>query len=512
MERAVPHIERYIKKGQLEIISDRQWRKKAGEVNRVLETWTDKAVISGFDSFRAAIISPPGKSSKKTVPTYRETDEISRQNMVALYAYPRDNFDAAELMEVVKRHRFALIRSAGKWEILESSEANLSRVALTKGELLFRSLFENMLEGYAYCRMVFKSGHPQDFIFVTVNRAFERQTGLKDVTGKKASQSMLNLKETDIELLEACGRVALTGKPERHEMYLEQLKGWFSLSIYSPGKGTIAILIDNITERKKAEKELKQYSADLEASNKDLESFSYSVSHDLRAPLRSLDGFSLAVMEDYADKLDEQGRKWLQNIREASQKMGRLIDDLLGLSKVVRAELQIESIDLSSLINSLVKELRANYPERKMEVKVTPGLKARGDASLLRIALVNLLDNAFKFTSKCEIARIEFGTMEIDGQCYYFVKDNGTGVDMTYADKLFKAFHRLHKEEDYPGTGIGLATVSRIIQRHGGKILTRGEPGQGAIFLFSLNQDKIRGYSRKRTNRLPAANPAPYEE
>lgn len=489
LEEAVPHFERYIKKGQIEIIAGMQRRMSGTGFTRALAARIDKAMISGFGSLRIAVISPSGNPGGKTAVTFREVDEIARHNIVALYAYPREELDAAELMEVVKRHRFALIRSNGDWELLESSEVNLTREALKKSELLYRSLFDNMLEGYAYCRMIYKNSRPHDFVFLAVNSSFEKQTGLKYVTGKRVSQVIPGIKESNPELFEIYGRVALTGKPERFEVYLAPLQSWYSVSVYSPVKGAFGAVFDNITERKKAEEELKQYSAELEASNRELESFSYSVSHDLRAPLRSIDGFSQAILEDYADKLDEQGQKWLGHIRSASQRMAQLIDDILGLSRVVRAELRAQDIDLSSMAEAVAGELKDNYPGRNIQVRITPGLKARGDANLLRIALGNLLDNAFKFTAGCEVAQVEFGSLEAGGQRYFFVKDNGAGFDMIYADKLFNAFHRLHGDEEYPGTGIGLATVQRIIHRHGGKVLARGEPGQGAIFLFTLNQD-----------------------
>jgi light-regulated signal transduction histidine kinase (bacteriophytochrome) len=252
---------------------------------------------------------------------------------------------------------------------------------------------------------------------------------------------------------------------------------------------TIAGQVSVAMERKMIEENLKQRTLELEASNKELESFSYSVSHDLRAPLRSLDGFSQAILEDYADSLDDQGKEWLDNIRASSQKMARLIDDILALSRVVRAELQIQPVNLSDLATSVARELQSAQPERQMDFIITPGLESYGDVNLLRIALTNLLDNAAKFTSKCQQARIEFGITDLEGQKYYFIKDNGAGFDMAYSAKLFKAFQRLHAPEDFPGTGIGLATVERIVQRHGGKILAQAGPGKGATFYFTLNQE-----------------------
>ena len=234
------------------------------------------------------------------------------------------------------------------------------------------------------------------------------------------------------------------------------------------------------------EERVRQRTAQLEAANRELEAFSYSVSHDLRAPLRTIDGFSQAVLEDYQDKLDIRGRTWLENIRSSSQKMAELIDDLLSLSRVVRADLQLQKVNLSTLAASVVDELRASGVGRKSQVLIAAQMEVLGDSNLLRIALTNLFDNAFKFTAKVETPRIEFGPAEMDGQKYYVIKDNGAGFDMAYSNKLFQPFQRLHRAESYPGTGIGLVTVQRIIARHGGKVLAKGQVDKGAEFYFSL--------------------------
>jgi K+-sensing histidine kinase KdpD len=267
-------------------------------------------------------------------------------------------------------------------------------------------------------------------------------------------------------------------------------ESWYDQTvIFVPSTQSYRIYGRDITRRKTAENELKQSNLQLETANRELESFSYSVSHDLRAPLRSLDGFSQAMLEDYGEKLDDQAKEWLNIIRKSSLKMAELIDDILGLSRVVRTELRVQKVDLSELAMTLVKDLQASQPDRIIDFKIAANIKSDGDANLLRIVLNNLLENAVKFTAKCKYSVIEFGTTEIDGQKYYFIKDNGAGFDMAYADKLFKAFQRLHSAGEYPGTGIGLATVQRIVQRHGGRIMATGEVGKGATFYFSLNQE-----------------------
>jgi two-component system sensor histidine kinase/response regulator len=227
---------------------------------------------------------------------------------------------------------------------------------------------------------------------------------------------------------------------------------------------------------------------DLEHKNRELESFSYAVSHDLRAPLRRIDSFSRAVLESQGGRLDEAGQRFLARVREASQQMSQLIDDVLYLSRVTRAELRDQEVDLSSLAALALARLQEAESTRQVEIKIRPAVVVMGDGQLLRIALENLLENAWKFTAKEPSARIEFGVTQVAGEPTYFVRDNGAGFDMTYADRLFGPFQRLHPQTEFPGSGIGLATVQRIIHRHGGRVWAEGLVGQGATFQFTLGR------------------------
>lgn len=232
--------------------------------------------------------------------------------------------------------------------------------------------------------------------------------------------------------------------------------------------------------------QLRQRSEAAEAANRELEAFSYSVSHDLHAPLRSVDGFSQALLEDYGAQLDEQARSYLDRIRNATTRMARLIDDLLQLSRVSRGELAREHVDVSALAARVVADRRRQDPTRSVAVTIHPKMTASADPRLLRIVLENLIENAWKFTGRREHAAIQVGWERSKNETAFHVRDNGAGFDPAYADKLFGAFQRLHAVTDFPGTGIGLATVQRIIHRHGGRVWAEGSVDAGASFTFTI--------------------------
>jgi PAS domain S-box-containing protein len=252
--------------------------------------------------------------------------------------------------------------------------------------------------------------------------------------------------------------------------------------------GTSSIARD-VSELKRIHRELVAAKERTEAANKELEGFSYSVAHDLRAPLRSIDGFSRALLEDYAHQLDEKGQRYVRIVRDSAELMGHLIDDILTLSRVTRSEIRREQVDLSAMARATCDRLASASPARAVDVQVEGGLTALGDARLLEVLFENLLGNAWKFTSKRERARIEVGALREESRLAFFVRDDGAGFDMQYADKLFGVFQRLHTASEFEGTGIGLATVQRIVHRHGGRVWAEGRFGRGATFYFTLGDE-----------------------
>ncbi|SDH86839.1 PAS domain S-box protein [Nitrosomonas sp. Nm132] len=299
-------------------------------------------------------------------------------------------------------------------------------------------------------------------------------------------------------------KVTSQGYAKSEELLLRTLKGrefYAALTVAmrkdEAGEVYFDGVIEDISARKENERQIQRLndslrarSKELETINHELEAFSYSVSHDLRAPLRAMDGFSRALLDEYADRLDDKGRDRLHRIRAAAQRMAELIDDLLNLSRVSRTELKWEVVSLTQIANKVLDTLRQEAPERAVQCLVQPDLFAHGDTKLLRIMMDNLLGNAWKFTAHRQEAFIEVGCKVNEERVIYFVRDNGAGFDMTYADKLFGVFQRLHDANEFPGTGIGLATVQRVIHKHGGHVWAESTINQGATFYFTLEERK----------------------
>ena len=369
--------------------------------------------------------------------------------------------------------------------------------ALAASEASYRGLFDSVNEAiYIHDRQgrfldindgaVRMYGHPRER-FIGQTPEFVSAPGMNDLAAVGARMER-----------------AFAGEPQRFEFWGLRANGeifpknvrlvrsvWF-------GQEVVIAMAEDITEQEQARAEIKQLNAGLEqrvqartaeltAANHELESFAYSISHDLRAPLRGIDGFSHLLAEEYGDKLDDQGRGYLERVRRAAQRMGSLIDDILEMSRVTRQEMRRVSVDLSQIAAELFEEHSRVRPEPRVEIRLAIDCKAHGDPQLLRVVMQNLMENALKYSGKKASPKIEFGREWSDGKQVYFMRDNGVGFDMKYADRLFVPFQRLHKPEEFAGNGVGLATVARIVRRHGGRVWAESTPDVHTTIRFTLS-------------------------
>jgi DNA-binding response OmpR family regulator len=355
-----------------------------------------------------------------------------------------------------------------------SGEEALDLLSVQPVDCILLDLVMPGLSGQETCRRIKSSTALRDIPLI-LHTALEEQDAM--IEGINAGADDYIAKSSDIGVLRARVRAQLRRKQfeDENRNIREQLL-----------QKELEVVAANAA-RKLAEARA-IFSEELELKNKELEAFSYSVSHDLRAPLRAISGFSQILAEQHQDQMDAEAKELLQYVRESASRMGRLIEDLLKLAQTGRRVLARETVDLSGLAREIVSRLQASEPGRKAAFVIAPNLVADADPGLLGVVLENLLGNAWKFTSKRPNANIELGAQHQENQTIYFVRDNGAGFDMKYADKLFGAFQRLHYESEFPGTGIGLATVQQIIHRHGGRVWAESEPGQGATFYFVLER------------------------
>jgi PAS domain S-box-containing protein len=326
----------------------------------------------------------------------------------------------------------------------------------------------------------------QEWRYTYLNAEALRQLGIQDeseLIGKVIWGAFPDLNKTANELYH---QAVSEHTPVRLEIYSQVTGRWLDIHAY-PSTDSLSVYFLDITERKRMEEDLSHRAEELAKTNKELESFSYTISHDLRAPLRAINGFSQLIFNEYQDKLDDEGKEYLKIVRSECNRMGKLIDGILQLSRLSRKELKREKLDLSAIAETIAVEFRKIEPERQVDFAITPGIRAYGDRVLLQSVLQNLLDNAWKFTSKHPKARIEFGVTEQEGKKVYFVRDDGAGFDMRYVDKLFGTFQRIHGVDEFPGNGVGLAIIQRIIHHHGGQVWAEGAVEKGATFYFTLD-------------------------
>ena len=475
---------------------------------RIDPSWTMEFVSDGFLELtgyqKEAILKNRELSFNDLIlPEYREDLWLVWQRAVLEHKSASVEY---KILTIDKQEKYVweqgvpIYNALGEAEALEGwiidiTERKMAEIALHESEALYSNLVLKLPDG------VYKSTH--DGKFVDVNPAMVKMLGYqsKDELMAIDIKTQLYFEPGDRESLvlqekqEEMGVYRLR-KKDGSEIWVED-NGW-----YIPDEnGNILFhegVIRDITDRKRAQDEIillnaeleqrvKQRTLQLENANRELEAFSYSVAHNLRSPLRAIDGWSLAFLEDYDKLLNEQGRHYLARVRNEAQQMGLLIDNLQELSRVSRAVLQMVNVDTTALMQPVIDRITKTHPERQFEFSIEPGIWMYGDPSMLRIALANLIDNACKFSMREPIGRIAFGKLEDGGKPTYFIRDNGVGFDMQHAKNLFVAFHRIHKQKDFPGTGIGLAIVDRIISRHGGRIWVESKPGEGTTVFFTIS-------------------------
>ncbi|MBK9925122.1 MAG: PAS domain S-box protein [Anaerolineales bacterium] len=439
----------------------------------------------------------PEESSK----SIRYLDELLEKKELIFESILKQKDEARVICEFSARFQngssLAIVR--------DITDRKVSENALLRSEKRYRSLFENMNNGFTRCQMVYdQDGKPVDFIYLEVNNAFKEMTGLQNMIGKRATEVIPGISDTNPELFEIYSKVSSTGVPRRFESFIPNLGSgiWFEITAYSTETDFFATVLNVITERKKIEDDIRRLNneleqrvmertSQLEAANKELEAFSYSVSHDLRTPLRAIDGFTRILVEDYEPLLDNEGKRICGVISRETIRMGKLIDDLLTFSRLSRAEIHLVEIDMLKQAKTVFQDLTQNTTREHIEFHTEALPSALGDSSLMRQVWVNLLSNAIKFSSKRERPIIRVESTQNEDEVVYCIHDNGAGFDMTYADKLFSVFQRLHGESEFEGTGVGLAIVQRTIQKHGGRVWADSKVNEGATFYFSLPKKRV---------------------
>lgn len=421
-------------------------------------------------------------------PVYRRAALVGVIVLVALLA------SALSVMLWHRRQQEVYYRRLYETEVEFNVERSKAQEMIVQSEKRYRQLFENMVEGVAYCKMIFKNEEPVDFIYIAVNHAFETLTGLKDVVGRPVSEVIPGVSESDRELFKIYGRVALTGEPEKFEIFVNALKMWFSLSVYSPEKGYFVAAFEVINERKMAEQKLQEYMSDLKRSNEELQQFAYIASHDLQEPLRMISSYLQLIEHRYKGKLDKDADEFIGFAVDGANRLGQMITGLLAYSRVGTKLRPVAEVNSAGALGQAIANLKIAIEESGAIITTENLPVVRADELQLVQVFQNLLSNAIKFR-RSDKPLVRVGA-ERKGTVWVFaVKDNGVGISPEYKDKVFSIFRRLHGRE-YPGVGIGLSLCRRIVERHGGRIWFESERGEGTTFYFTIPERRPRRHDR----------------
>ncbi|MCL5022484.1 MAG: ATP-binding protein [Nitrospirae bacterium] len=384
-----------------------------------------------------------------------------------------------------KRQSEEYYRAQCETELLRRAEREKAQESLRESEERYRSLFANLLDAFCYCKMMFDDeGRPVDYLYLEANSAFETMNGFTDVVGKRVTDIIPGVREAHPEMIETFGRVAMTGRPEKFEIHFTPTHRWFDVSAYSTKKGYVAIIFDNITERKQAEEKLKRYAAELKRSNEELQQFAYIASHDLQEPLRMISSYLQLIEKRYKDKLDKDADEFIAFAVDGASRLQQMIIGLLAYSRVGTKGKPFEEVNSAEVLGTAIMNMKIAIEESGALVTTDRLPVVRADEVQLVQLFQNLLSNSIKFSMEGQ-PRIHISAEHNDAEWVFSVRDNGIGISPEYKDRIFNIFQRLHGRE-YPGVGIGLSLCRKIVERHGGRIWFESEAGKGTTFYFTI--------------------------
>ncbi|MEN6343129.1 MAG: MEDS domain-containing protein [Methanospirillum sp.] len=494
LRRAVPDLDERIERGQIEILDYRDWYVRDGRFDAaaVLQGWLDRLNDARRRGFEGLRLSGNTFWLEEAVwddfYRYEEmiNDVIGRHRMLAVCTYSLEMCGAKEIVDVIDNHEFALIKRAGRWEVLRSAVPGRAREALRESEDRFRGLFASMNEGVALHELVRdEAGTPIDYRIVDANPAFEENTSIPVERARGALATRLYGSE-EPPFFAIYRRVAETGMAESFTEYFGPLDRHFRISVVSTKPGTFATVFQDVTEIRRADAAMEAYAAELARSNEELQRFAYVASHDLQEPLRSIVSFSQLLERRYKGKLDPDADEYIRFIVDGGTRMQHLILDLLQVSRVETQAKPLAPTDAGEVVADAMRSLDAPLRESEATVEVGDLPTVMADAAQLEQVFVNLIGNAIKYRRPEVAPSIRISARPAGGMWEFAVADNGIGIGAEYFDRIFQMFQRLHTHDEYEGTGIGLAVVKKIVERHDGTVRVESTPGEGSTFFFTL--------------------------